>query len=100
MKSIYSIIWTREAVRNLDEITEYLLEFWSERELKIFLDNLEKLLTLISQSPTLFPASNKGNSLRRAVLSKQTTVFYSFDSDEITLISLFNNRRDPNSLDI
>ena len=100
MKNIYNIIWTREAVNNLDDITEYLLDFWSEREFKIFIEKLEKLLALISDTPTIFPASKKRKNLRRAVLSKQTTIYYSVESDAITIISLFNNRRNPDSLDI
>ena len=51
MKSGYNIKWTDEALNNLKLITDYLITKWTERELKIFYNKLEKNLTIISKNP-------------------------------------------------
>jgi len=46
------------------------------RELSKFKSKLSKQLDLIQKNPRLFPISEVQPRLRKAVLSKQTTIFY------------------------
>ena len=52
--------------------------------------------------PTAFPYYNKEKNVRRCVLSPQTTIYYSEISNEnkIIIITLFDNRQNPDSLNI
>jgi len=98
MKSGYNIKWTDEALNNLKLITDYLITKWTERELKIFYNKLEKNLTIISKNPFVFPESGLKKTVRRSVLSKQTTIYYQIKKENVTILSLFDNRRDSKSI--
>lgn len=71
----YEIFWTEEAIRNLEEIIDYLLSRWTQREVDNFKVKLSKQIDLIGRDPKMFPISTFQPRLRKAVLSKQTSVF-------------------------
>lgn len=94
MVSKYNLFWTEEALRNLNEILLYLETNWTIREQKAFVNKLSKQVELIHRNPNLFPVSEYNSRLRKAVLSKQTTIFYELDGFNINLIYLFNSKKD------
>jgi len=98
MKNTYKLIWSDEALNNLNSIVNYLENRWSEREIKRFAQLLDKQLKLIENNPQLFAESDKSKGLRKSVLSKQTTIYYTIIDSQIRLISLFDNRQNPNKL--
>jgi len=63
----YKIIWTTEAVNNLEEILNYLNEKWSQREVDAFKKKLGKQIELIRLFPGMFPISQYNARLRKAV---------------------------------
>lgn len=91
---VYKLIWTKEAVDNLEKILSYLEEKWTERETQQFKKRLSKQLELILQFPEMFPVSTYNPKLRKAVLSKQTTLFYKLDGERLYLVSIFVNLQD------
>ena len=90
----YRLVWTEEAIHNLDDILNYLIDKWSQREVDSFKSKLSHQLDLILKFPKMFPASDYIPTFRKAVLSKQTTVFYQIRENYIYLVYLFVNRRD------
>jgi plasmid stabilization system protein ParE len=90
----YKIFWSEEALSNLEEILDYLNERWTQKEINKFKNKLNKQLEIISRFPTVFPISNHHPNLRKAVLSKQTTIFYKIQDNIIYLAYLFDNRKD------
>jgi plasmid stabilization system protein ParE len=98
MPSGYRIDWSDEALNNLRNILNYLIENWTERELRNFTKKLESRLTLIQQNPFLFPASSKKRNVRRSVLTYQITIYYRIDKNVIMLLSLFDTRQNPRKL--
>lgn len=94
----YKLYWSDEAVKNLEDILNYLLENWSGKELENFKQSLSLQLDLIIRNPNMFPASTHIPRLRKAVLSKQTTVFYEVKGKAIFLAYLHINRRDTKEL--
>ena len=98
MKNTYKIIWSDEALNNLNEIINYLEYRWSKREIKKFAQLLDKQLKLIEDNPHLFAVSAKSNGLRKSVLSTQTTIYYIITDCKIRIVTLFDNRKNPNKL--
>ena len=94
MASEYKIFWTDEAIHNLEQILDYLKTSWTQREVERFKMQLSRQLNLIAQNPRLFPISQHNIRLRKAVLSKQTTIFYELSGNTIYLIYLFNTKQD------
>lgn len=89
----YKVFWTEEAVRNLEEIIDYLYSEWTEKEVANFKAKLSVKIDLISKNPKMFPVSDFQPRLRKAVLSKHTSIFYEFNNDIIYLAYLFVNFR-------
>lgn len=94
----YRIIWSEEAVKNLENVLDYLNRRWTQREVNNFKVKLSRLLDIISQNPRLFPISEFQPRLRKAVLSRQTTVFYEFKDRTVFLVYIFNNAQNPSKI--
>ena len=90
----YKLFWSDESIKNLESILDYLQERWTQKEVEIFKKRLSKQLDLIVSNPRLFPKSDYNPRLRKAVLSKQTTIYYEISGTNINLAYLFNNHQD------
>lgn len=97
MKSISKVIWSAEALENLEKIITYLEKNWSEKEIKKFVKKLEKQISLIKKQPLSFPKSQLVE-IRKSVLSKQITIFYKTSGDTIYIVAIFDNRQNPEKL--
>ncbi|MBD3330980.1 type II toxin-antitoxin system RelE/ParE family toxin [Candidatus Peregrinibacteria bacterium] len=94
----YKLRWSEESIRTLDEIIDDIRRKWTELEVNNFKLKLSHQLNLIKQNPLMFPASSRHPSLRKAVLSKQTTVFYVIQDETVFLAYIHLNRKDDGSL--
>ncbi|MGE0018278.1 MAG: type II toxin-antitoxin system RelE/ParE family toxin [Draconibacterium sp.] len=90
----FKIVWTLEALSNLENILSYLAENWSQREIDHFKTRLSKQIGYITNFPDMFPVSLFNSKVRKAVLSKQTTVFYRKEAEIIYIVSMFVNAKD------
>ena len=61
-----------------------------------FVAKLDHCIELIRTQPEIFPESKKRKQLRRCVITKQTIMYYRFDSKRINIVTLFDTRQDPN----
>ncbi len=100
MKNGYRIDWAEEAINNLDSIIYYLSSKWTIREIRNFYKVLDKKLALISKNPDLFSNSELKLNVKRCVLSKQTTIYFEIKDDNIVILTLFDNRKNPKSIKI
>lgn len=98
MKNTYKLVWSDEALNNLKGIIDYLENRWTDREIKKFTQLLDKQLNLIKNNPYLFAESVNSKGLRKSVLSRQTTIYYCIIDYEVRIITLFDNRQNPNRL--
>lgn len=94
----YKLRWSEESVRNLDEILEDIRRKWTEREVNNFKKKFSHQLNLIIQNPLMFPVSSQHPKLRKAVLSKQTTVFYELNNETVSLAYIHLNKKDDENL--
>ncbi len=90
----YNLRWSEESVKNLEEIIEDLRKKWTEKEVSAFKDKLSTHLDLIIKYPFMFPSSTSQPRLRKAVLSKQTSIFYEIKGGTIFLAYLHLNKKD------
>jgi len=98
MKNGFDIEWTF----NLNSIYKYLEANWSEKEIKFFTKRLDFYLQVFSNNQESFPFYKKEKNIRRCVLSIQTTIYYCNipDENKVIILTLFDNRRNPNKLTI
>lgn len=95
MRSGYDILWTDHARDELKQTMQYLEEYWTARELQIFLKSLDHTIDLLSKSPHIFPRSTGKTRIHRVVIQKFNTMYYQINDDSIEILSLFSNRQNP-----
>lgn len=98
MENTYKLIWSDEALSNLKNILVYLEENWTQKEIKKFAVLLDRQLIRIQNNPSLFAESSNRSQIRKSVLTKQVSIYYRISENEIHLISLFDNRQNPEKL--
>ena len=94
----YKIFWSDESLENLDSILSYLEEEWTSKEIEKFKSKLGKQIQLITGNPKIFPVSQFQPRLRKAVLSRHTTIFYEINGNQIYIAYLFSNRMNINKI--
>lgn len=94
----YKLFWTDEALKNLDQILEYLQQNWTQKEVDNFKNKVSNQLDIILRFPLIFPQSDQQSRLRKSAISKQTTIFYEIKGPVIYLVYLFDTRQDPNKI--
>lgn len=94
MKNGYEILWTNNALKELAQTFEYLELNFSEKELRKLSTEIERILRLISQNPTLFSLLDSRN-VRKVVILKYNSMYYRVNGDAIEILSFFSNRQSP-----
>lgn len=97
-KLIRKVVISKTAEKKLDKLFEYLVEKWSIKIKKEFVEKLDSSIEIIKNQPEIFPESKKGKGLKKCVLTKQTTLYYRYNSKRITIITIFDTRQNPNKL--
>ena len=89
-----AIQWTEEAIETFDNIVLFIENKWGEKQAKIFVKHVQRILKLISSHPYMYKASVESN-IRCAVISPQTSIFYEVHGEYITVLFFWDNRQDP-----
>ena len=97
MINTYKLIFSDEAIVGLKEIIFYLENKFSIREVEQFASKFDEIILLIKNNPNAFPVIYS-NNIRRVVLNKLTSIFYIIEGVEIHILSVFDNRKNPNYL--
>lgn len=97
MENGYKIVWTDFALEELAETFSYLETKFSDKEMKKLTQEIERILSLISQNPKLFPLSDK-KKIRKVVVLKFNSLYYRTVKTEIQILSFFSNRQNPDKI--
>ncbi len=92
-----NVIWSDRAKISYFEVIEFILKKWTVREVRKFDDKTKKIISLIEKSPEMFPTSKKKN-IRKCVLTKQTSLYYTITDEKVFLVTFWDNRRNPKTL--
>ena len=91
----YRILGTDLALKKLEATIDYLLDSFTEKELKNLAIKTEEIIELISKNPHMFPGSEIKKNLRKVVVAKYNTMYYRIKGESIEIISFFSNRQSP-----
>ncbi|WP_428223476.1 type II toxin-antitoxin system RelE/ParE family toxin [Flavobacterium sp.] len=89
--------FSQKSLKEIDTIAEYLAFKWSTRVREKFLNDLNKNFQFIASNPEMFPNGNY-KKINKCVVSKQTTIYFKFDTKKITIVTVFDTRRNPNNI--
>ena len=89
------IVWTENALEDLNKLKSYLERNWPERVLTSVMDKLVNKLKVLQDFPYIGRASLKFPNRRRTLLTKHNLIIYSVYDDEIVIEAIFDTRQDP-----
>jgi len=89
---------TQTAEKQLRKLLEYLETSWPQKVKSDFIKKLDSSISKISLNPNLFPRSFIKKGLHKCVVTKQTSLFYIHDEATITILTVFENRQNPENL--
>jgi hypothetical protein len=72
--------------------------YWSVKVKKNFIIYLDKGINHIRTFPESSQRSEIGKGIHQFIVKKQTTLYFRFDSKTIQIITIFDNRMDPENL--
>jgi plasmid stabilization system protein ParE len=88
------IVWTLEAEKKFENIIDYLLKVWSEKEVIQFVETTDKVANFISEYPRMFRKTDKRN-VYEALITKQNLMVYKVFRNRIVIITFWDTRQDP-----
>ena len=89
------VVLSPTARRKLENLLEYLQEEWSVNVKLEFMAKLDKSIEQISTHPKSCPESQRFKGLHKCIVTRQTSLYYRIGKKEIEVITLFDNRQDP-----
>jgi plasmid stabilization system protein ParE len=92
------VVWTPESVETYKSLVQYLSSEWGNTSAMKFLDEVERVIKLISINPTMYKRSARYRNIRIGYLTKQCALFYRVKSKEIELLLFWDNRQDSKKL--
>ncbi|WP_240463056.1 type II toxin-antitoxin system RelE/ParE family toxin [Mesonia aquimarina] len=92
------MLFQKTVQKKLDKLFDYLIEKWSVDVKNEFISKLDDCIDIIKHQPEAFPESNKRKGLRRCVVTKQTTLYYRFNSKRINVVTIVDTRQKPKML--
>jgi plasmid stabilization system protein ParE len=91
------IVWSDDALSDYHQNIDYLLKDWSIDVASEFVEDVEASIELIKTHPALYPLTDY-NKIRRAIINKQITLFFTVSDKGIYLIRFWNNYQNPQKL--
>lgn len=92
------VILSKGTSQKLEELFEYLQSNWSQKTKISFIDKLTKKLEQIDKYPDSFPKSDLVKGLHKCIVSKQTSIYYLYDTKTINIVALFFSKQNPDIL--
>jgi len=93
MKSGLKIKWSEEAINNLDNIIAWLESNWTHKELRNLFRKFEKQLMILSLFPEAYPVAWAKKRIHRCVFTKNLTIYYKVNENNLELLSIFDTRQ-------
>jgi plasmid stabilization system protein ParE len=93
------INWSTRADIKLDQLIIYLQSEWGESVVQAFMRKLYDFLEILSEFPEIGSMQYPEKQIRGFALTKQVSIFYRVDEDQIVLLDFFDNRSDPKKKD-
>ncbi len=86
------------AEKKLQELLNYLQDRWSLRVRNKFLNKILASISLIRSYPESCQVIRDFPNVRKCVVSKEASFYYRIHANAIEIITIIDNRQDPNRI--
>ena len=94
------VILSKRASGKLDNLLLFLEVNWSKRVKEEFLRKLLRVFNTLKVFPQIGIKSQSKPEIYKCVVTKQTTIFYRYNSKRVEIITLFDTRQNPDKIKI
>jgi len=92
-----NVEWSDLAISDFEQNIEFLYQNWTEQVVYDFIFETERVIELISVSPTVF-RKNTTAHVHLVTITKQITLIYQVEKNSIQLLRFWNNFKDPTQI--
>ncbi|MEM6319909.1 MAG: type II toxin-antitoxin system RelE/ParE family toxin [Bacteroidota bacterium] len=93
------VIWSPASKEEYAVILGFIEDNFGENAALKFLDKTDTVIDGIATFPSMFPPSKLRKDVRKAVITKHTSVYYRYNREEVQLLHFWDNRQNPESLE-
>jgi plasmid stabilization system protein ParE len=97
-KRRFELEWTKSSLADILVIRQYLAREFTAKEIENLYDLLSDFEQTVVAFPKLYPEFTQTKKLRRAVMNKNLSVYYSLRNRKIVVVSVLDNRMDYSKL--
>ena len=94
------VIWAPAARNDFSNILDYLNANWNIHVSLKFIDITDRAVEQISTNPRQCPVVNKRNNIRKYVLTRHNTMYFSARNSSIEILRIFDVRQSPDRLEL
>ena len=91
----FTVTFSDEAIETFDAIGLQLQAKWGEREINKFRKRAYEVVDIITKFPMIFQEVSKTQSVRKAFIHKNCSMFYKIGDRNIKVLFFWDNRQDP-----
>jgi len=88
-----SVVWSPNAEEDLAEVLLYVEDTFGVDVALRLLDTIEEKVELIAEFPRMYPRSVQRPEIRKAVITRQTSLIYRIWKEEVQILHVWDNRR-------
>lgn len=92
------VVITDIATEDIENISRFLQNNYSNKVKLDFLVRLSEKLLLIEKMPFMYPTSNNNPRVRRCIVHRNVACFYEVDDEKIYILSILDTRTDPKGI--
>ena len=95
------IVWSQKAIQSFDANIEYLQINWTDKEIRNFVELVDKKILLLSKQPQIGSIRNiKHQHIRTTLVHKRISLIYRYKSTrkEIELLLFWNTAQNPKKI--
>ena len=91
-----NIFWTNRAQSDLENLEDFLIENWGFQVLEDFYEILERKIALL-ENGNLIHQKYEDTDFHKLLLTKHNSIIYEINENQINLLNMINNFRNPDS---
>lgn len=89
------MIWSENAEISFDKIVLYIEAKYGVVSAEKFIRKVDSVIHSISKQPYIYKSSNFNNQHRKATITKQCSLIYEINKENILLSYFWDNRQEP-----
>ena len=96
----FKVRWSPRAKADIENHLNYLERNWGQKVTLSLLERIEEILQTISENPELYSFFEEKLSIHRCVVTSQIVLYYRVKEETVELITFWDTRQNPESLNI